>query len=87
VRQQQELFYSQRYTASRLETRTDLVAVARGFGVRAIRLADPDSTRLRDEIARPGPCLIDFPIAAGANVLPMVPPGAANRDAIGSPGG
>jgi hypothetical protein len=34
--------------------------------------------------SKPGPCLIDFSIAAGANVLPMVPPGSANRDAIES---
>jgi len=87
VRQQQELFYSRRYTASRLEARTDFVAVARGFGVRAIRYTDTDLAFLQDEMARPGPCLIDFPITADANVLPMVPPGAANRDAIGPPGG
>lgn len=83
VRQQQELFYAQRYSASRLETRTDFVAVARGFGLRAARLTDPDCGLLRDAIAKRGPCLIDVPIAPGANVLPMVPPGAANRDAIG----
>ena len=33
-------------------------------------------------LAKPGPCLVNVPIAAEENVYPMVPPGAANRDMI-----
>jgi acetolactate synthase-1/2/3 large subunit len=33
-------------------------------------------------LAQPGPCVIDIPVSDTANVLPMVPPGAANRQTI-----
>jgi len=85
VRQQQQLFYRERYSASKLQTQTDFAAVANGFGVRAERLSGLRTSLLRDAIETRGPCLIDVPIAPAANVLPMVPPGAANRDAIGCP--
>jgi acetolactate synthase-1/2/3 large subunit len=38
--------------------------------------------RLRAEFARPGPALIRLPVHADAQVLPMVPPGAANTEAL-----
>jgi len=81
VRQQQELFYRQRYEASRFHASPDFAAIARGFGVRGIRIdprADP-LAQLADALAGEGPCVIDIPIHTTANVYPMVPPGAANR--------
>jgi len=33
-------------------------------------------------LAQPGPCVIDIPVSDTAHVLPMVPPGAANRQTI-----
>ena len=33
-------------------------------------------------LAAPGACLVRVPIAPDANVYPMVPPGAANREMI-----
>ncbi len=85
VRQQQELFYGGRYHASRFHAEPDFVAIARGFGIAAYDLDGSDDPR--DTLARgltePGPCLIHVPIAREANVYPMVPPGAANRDMIG----
>jgi len=82
VRQQQELFYRQRYEASRFQTNPDFAAIARGFGVRGVRIdptADP-LAQLSDALASDGPCVIDIPIHNTANVYPMVPPGAANRN-------
>jgi acetolactate synthase-1/2/3 large subunit len=85
VRQQQELFFGRRYSASRFDTVPDFAAVARAFGLRGHRIG-PDSADPLAEIdaalAAPGPCVIDIAIPAGANVLPMVPPGAANREMI-----
>ncbi|HLP00787.1 MAG TPA: biosynthetic-type acetolactate synthase large subunit [Opitutaceae bacterium] len=81
VRQQQELFYGQRYSASRFLASPDFAAIARGFGVRGITL-DPDGDPLRQLAAaldEPGPCVVDIPIRETVNVLPMVPPGAANH--------
>jgi acetolactate synthase-1/2/3 large subunit len=84
VRQQQELFYNRRYEASRFGSAPDFAALARAFGVRGERL-DPDGdplAALAAILAPPGPCVIDIPIHEAANVLPMVPPGAANRNMI-----
>jgi acetolactate synthase-1/2/3 large subunit len=81
VRQQQELFYGGRYSASRFQSSPDFAAIARGFGLRGTRI-DPGRDplgQLAAALAEPGPCLIDIPIEATANVLPMVPPGAANH--------
>jgi acetolactate synthase-1/2/3 large subunit len=85
VRQQQQLFYGGRYHASTFHAEPDFVAIARGFGVRAVDLgtgADAEEV-LASALAAPGPVLVNVPIAADENVYPMVPPGAANRDMIG----
>jgi acetolactate synthase-1/2/3 large subunit len=86
VRQQQELFYSGRYVASRFECRPDFAAIAAGFGIPSVDLekeADPDAA-LAAALAFDGPCLVRVPVDPEANVYPMVPPGAANADAIGA---
>ena len=81
---QQQLFYGGRYHASRFHAEPDFAAIARGFGVAAVdlgRAADP-LEQLARALKTSGPYLINVPIAAEANVYPMVPPGAANRDMI-----
>ncbi len=81
VRQQQRLFYGNRTFASSFGVAVDFAAIARGFGMRAIRLDEPADSwpdRLRQVFAEPGPCLIHVPIARDEEVYPMVPPGAAN---------
>ena len=85
VRQQQELFYQGRYFASSFSARPDFAAIARGFGLRGVDLgacADP-AAALRAALSAPGPCLVNAPVHETENVLPMVPPGAANREMIG----
>jgi acetolactate synthase-1/2/3 large subunit len=84
VRQQQQLFYGGRYQASRFRTEPDFAALARAFGIDAVRLGDASDPRgaLAAALASPGPCLVDVPIAREQNVYPMVPPGAANRDML-----
>jgi acetolactate synthase I/II/III large subunit len=85
VRQQQHLFYGRRYCASRFVAQTNFVAIARGFGIPAVDLCearDPVAA-LEQAIRRPGPSLVNVPIAPEENVYPMVPPGGANRDMIG----
>ena len=87
VRQQQELFYGERYQASRFSAAPDFAGVARAFGLRGIRL-DPAGDPLRAlaaALAEPRPCLIDVPIETTTNVYPMVPPGAANHQTITAP--
>jgi acetolactate synthase-1/2/3 large subunit len=87
VRQQQELFYSRRYEAAHFTAVPDFAALARAFGIRGLRLdprRDPLST-LSAALAAPGPCVIEIPIHEQANVYPMVPPGAPNRQMIAEP--
>ncbi len=84
VRQQQELFYGGRYHASRFHAEADFAAVARGFGVRGYDLGDTAEplAMLARAVGEPGPCLVNVPIERAANVYPMVPPGAPNREMI-----
>jgi acetolactate synthase I/II/III large subunit len=84
VRQQQDLFYGGRLNASRFDVQPDFVAIARGFGIPGLDLGQVEAPidRLADVLDRAGPALVNVPIRADAKVLPMVPPGAANRDMI-----
>jgi acetolactate synthase-1/2/3 large subunit len=85
VHQQQQMFYRRRVFAAEFQTRTDFVAIAAGFGMRGYDLAtssDPVAT-LSAALQREGPCLINAPVGLDEHVLPVVPPGAANRDMIG----
>ncbi len=84
VRQQQELFYGSRYSASRFESRIDFAAIARGFGLRSERVGedgDVEGALLR-ALGPRGPRLLALKLRPEYNVLPMVPPGGANADAI-----
>ena len=84
MRRQQHLFYGQRYHVVRCVEGVDFVRIAEGFGLPGAdlgRAADPAAALTR-ALAEPGPCMINAPIAADTLVLPMVPPGAANREMI-----
>jgi len=84
VRQQQELFYGGRYYASRFDSATDFAAVARGFGIAGYDLADTADPLeiLSRALAYPGSSVVNVPVHYAENVLPMVPPGKANREMI-----
>ncbi len=85
VRQQQELFYGQNYIASRFDMDLDFAAIGRQFGIAGYSI--PKGRSVHDALAaafsHPGPSIVDIPIGRTENVLPIVPPGAANRDMIG----
>jgi acetolactate synthase I/II/III large subunit len=85
VRQQQELFYGARFSASRFHAEPDFPAIARGFGLDSVDLGKESDPRkaLKQALSHRGPCVINVPIPAEDNVFPMVPPGAANREMIG----
>jgi acetolactate synthase-1/2/3 large subunit len=84
VRQQQQLFYGQRYSAAHFERGTDFAAVGRAFGLRGERAHADELTRerLRELLDTPGPAVIDVLVPGDENVLPMVPPGAGNLEMI-----
>jgi acetolactate synthase-1/2/3 large subunit len=85
VYQQQTLFYGERIFASRFKGQPDFIKVAEGFGIAAVdldRAGDPRST-LAEALSMRGPVLIHASIDCEQQVLPMVAPGAANKDMIG----
>ncbi len=85
VFQQQTLFYGERIYASRFKGMPDFIQVAEGFGIGAVDLDKEDDPRsaLETALKTPGPTLIHASIATHEQVLPMVPPGAANKEMIG----
>jgi acetolactate synthase-1/2/3 large subunit len=86
VRQQQTLFYGQRYVGSRYPQGTDFIAIAAAFGIPAYDLGyEASAQRLQEAMGIPGPALVRVPIAEDEQVLPMVPPGKANTDAWDHP--
>jgi acetolactate synthase I/II/III large subunit len=84
VRQQQELFYRQRFVASTYQRPSSFVAIAKAFGIPAFDLGTASAPHgaLTNALHTPGPMLVRVPIAAEHHVLPMVAPGAANIEAL-----
>jgi acetolactate synthase-1/2/3 large subunit len=84
VYQQQTLFYGQRVFASAYRKTPDFVALMRAFGMAAVDLdrAHDPAAALAGALRQPGPCLIHATIDTTEQVLPMVPPGAANTQMI-----
>lgn len=84
VRQWQKLFYDNRFSDTDPHRKTDFVAVAEAFGVKAMRINTNDEIDavLEEAFAYQGPVLIDCRISPDSNVLPMIPPGGAHTDII-----
>ncbi len=88
VRQWQESFYEERYSASNMQTgMPDFVALAESFGVGGVRIDRRESlvVDLRQALEAPGPTLIDVRVRRGENCYPMVPPGCSNAQMVGLP--
>ena len=88
VRQWQESFYGERYSASEMTAgMPNFPALAEAFGVKGVLITD--RSRLLDELdaalAHPGPALIDVRVRRNENCYPMVPPGASNAQMVGLP--
>jgi len=77
VRQWQELFYDERYSATNLSDNPDFVAIAHAFGVSAARVTDTDDlgAAMDNFINRPGPALLHCACYPAENVWPMIPAG------------
>jgi acetolactate synthase-1/2/3 large subunit len=84
VRQQQELFYGGRIFATKFETNSDFISIARGFGIQAYDLEKEGySEKLLAKVLKiHGPVLLNAPVDYKHNVYPMVPPGASNMEMI-----
>jgi acetolactate synthase-1/2/3 large subunit len=85
VRQQQELFFDKKYIASKFSANPDFTLIARGFGIKAVDLGKENNPllTLKNILKSDGPVFVNIPIDFTENVLPMVPPGAANNSMLG----
>ncbi len=88
VRQQQDLLYNGRHTATRFKAQLDFTAIASAFGIASLDLADSDNPQvaLGAALRGQGPLLVRLPVDEEADVYPMVPPGASNNDMVGTYG-
>jgi len=89
VRQWQEMFYGQRYEATRL-LNPDFVKLVEAYGIRSWRAASRKEARqaIAEARSHPGPAFIEFQVAQegdDGNVYPMVPTGAALHEMIRRP--
>ena len=88
VRQWQESFYDERYSASdMLGGMPDFEALAKAFGVEGMKIVERNDlhTRLSEAFASPHPTLVDVHVRRGENCYPMVPPGCSNAQMVGLP--
>ncbi len=88
VRQWQESFYDERYSASEMTGgMPNFEALAESFGVRGVLITERSSLhqQLREALEHPGPAFIDVKVRRNENCYPMVPPGASNAQMVGLP--
>jgi acetolactate synthase-1/2/3 large subunit len=88
VRQWQESFYEERYSASdMLPGMPDFIALASAFGVGGVKIDNREQLHadLSSALQAPGPMLIDVHVRRGENCYPMVPPGKSNAQMVGLP--
>ena len=84
VYQQQKYLFEKNYSASVFAKNPDFVTIARGFGIEAVDAdADPEWYKKAFDSKRADkPCLVKVSVDSEENVLPFVPGGRANIDAI-----
>lgn len=84
VRQQQNLFYQQRYSESDLDDNPSFAELAQAFGIASREIIE--ATKLDDSLdwlmAQSGPALLHIHIERESRVWPMVPPGSPNTQML-----
>jgi acetolactate synthase-1/2/3 large subunit len=85
VRQQQEMFYNKNFIASKFMTNPDFVRISQGYGIQSYHIDGTTDMMeiLEKSLYDPGPCIINVLINETENVVPIVPPGAANHEMVG----
>ncbi len=88
VRQWQESFYQERYSASdMLPGEPNFVALAEAFGVKGVVIKNREELKpkLFEALTFDGPVLVDVHVRRSENCYPMVPPGKSNAQMVGVP--
>ncbi len=88
VRQWQESFYEERYSATdMLPGMPDFIELASAFGVGGVLINDRKdlNAKLQEAFDSPRPMIIDVHVRRAENCYPMVPPGKSNAEMVGLP--
>ncbi len=86
VRQWQESFYDERYSASDMSCgEPDFLKLAEAFGVKGILITERDQLNdgIKSALEFKGPVLVNVRVRRGENCYPMVPPGKSNSQMVG----
>ena len=88
VRQWQESFYDERYSASNMSVgEPDFISLSKAFGIEGIVISERENLipQLQKALENEGPVLINVNVRKGENCYPMVPPGKSNAQMVGIP--
>ena len=86
VRQWQESFYDERYSASSmLNGEPDFIKLANSFGIEGYRITNRKDLVdcLNSVMNSESPGLVDIHVRSNENCYPMVPPGKSNAQMVG----
>ncbi len=86
VRQWQESFYDERYSASNMSVgEPDFISLSKAFGIEGIVISERENLipELQKALANEGPVLVNVNVRKGENCYPMVPPGKSNAEMVG----
>ena len=86
VRQWQESFYNERYSASDMSSgEPDFIKLSEAFGVKGILITERDQldNGIKSALSFKGPVLVNVRVRRGENCYPMVPPGKSNAQMVG----
>ena len=86
VRQWQESFYDERYSASDMSNgEPDFIKLAESFGIKGFSFSSRDQLThdFKSALAFDGPALINIRVRRDENCYPMVPPGKSNAEMVG----
>ena len=86
VRQWQESFYDERYSASNMSIgEPDFISLSKAFGIEGIVISERENLipQLQKALENEGPVLVNVNVRKGENCYPMVPPGKSNAEMVG----
>ena len=86
VRQWQESFYDERYSASNMSVgEPDFISLSKAFGIEGIVISERENLipQLQKALEHEGPVLVNVNVRKGENCYPMVPPGKSNAEMVG----
>ncbi|PKB81681.1 MAG: acetolactate synthase, large subunit, biosynthetic type [SAR202 cluster bacterium Io17-Chloro-G9] len=87
VHQWQDFFYEKDYFSTVYTGNPDFVKLAEAYGIVGLRVTDKEQVAetIQQAMEIPGPVVIDFVVAQGENVFPMIPAGESVNEMLEEP--